>query len=277
MKPLFSIGPFTFYFFGLMIALGALTGVYVFVKEVKRQGLNSDVLLNGVIYSLIGGIIGARIVYILIYNPSYYFSNPIKIFAIHEGGLSIHGGILGGLLVGYFFLKQHKIPIWKTLDFVAPALILAQGISRIGCDVFGGPISLSLPWGMEINGEYLHPAQAYEFLLDYLLFGYLWLRLKKPAYTGQVFLHYLIGFMVIRGVVEFFRINPMVFGPFSVSHIMSLIGIVLGIILIRYRKQKKEYSNKNNTVIKKSDYIRTLLCVIVLMVVSLIIYYLVQG
>lgn len=275
MKPLFSIGPFTLNFFGLMIAIGAIIGIYVFIKEVKRQGLNSDVLFNGAIYSLIGGIIGARIVYVLIYDPSYYFANPIKILSIHEGGLSIHGGILGGLLVGYMFLRHHKIPIWQTLDIVAPALILAQGISRIGCDVFGGSISSNLPWGMEINGEYLHPAQAYEFLLDYVMFGYLWLRLKKPAYTGQVFLHYLIGFMLIRGIVEFTRINPLVFGPFSVSHVMSLIGIIIGIILIKFRKQKQSTNNKN--VIKKDDYIKTTLFVIALMVVSIIIYYLVQG
>lgn len=275
MKPLFSIGPFTLNFLGLMIAIGAIIGIYVFIKEVKRQGLNSDVLFNGAIYSLIGGIIGARIVYVLIYDPSYYFANPIKILSIHEGGLSIHGGILGGLLVGYMFLRHHKIPIWQTLDIVAPALILAQGISRIGCDVFGGSISSNLPWGMEINGEYLHPAQAYEFLLDYVMFGYLWLRLKKPAYTGQVFLHYLIGFMLIRGIVEFTRINPLVFGPFSVSHVMSLIGIIIGIILIKFRKQKQSTNNKN--VIKKDDYIKTTLFVIALMVVSIIIYYLVQG
>lgn len=276
MKPLFSIGPFSFHFFGLMIAIGAIIGIYVFIKEVKRQGLNHEILLNGVIYSLIGGVLGARIVYVLIYNPSYYFSNPIKIFAIHEGGLSIHGGILGGLMVGYFFLKYHKIPIWKTLDIVAPALILAQGISRIGCDVFGGPISDSLPWGIWIDGEYLHPAQAYEFILDYLLFGYLWLRLKTPAYTGQVFLHYLIGYMVIRGIVEFTRINPLFFGPFSVSHAMSLTGIIIGIILIIIRRQQQKSFNKNN-ILKTSDYIITGLFVLSLITVSLVIYYFVQG
>ncbi|MFB6469436.1 prolipoprotein diacylglyceryl transferase [Cytobacillus sp. Hz8] len=274
MKPIFSIGPLTIYFFGLMIAIGAAVGLYLFNREAKQRGLDHKLLVDGAIYSLIGGVIGARIIYILIYDPAYYFSNPMKIFFIHEGGLSIHGGILGGLLVGYLFLKHYKIPIWEVLDIVAPSLIIAQGISRIGCDVFGGPISNTLPWGMEVNGEYLHPAQAYEFLLDYLLFGYLWLRLKRPSYSGQVFIHYLIGFMVIRGIVEFTRLNPMVFGPFSVSHVMSVIGIVIGIILIIYRKRYKNIS-KNN--LNKNDYIKTAAMVVALMVVSLVIYYLVQG
>ncbi|WP_394237599.1 prolipoprotein diacylglyceryl transferase [Niallia oryzisoli] len=272
---MFSIGPLTFYFFGLMIAIGSLVGLYIFTREAKRQGLDHKVLMDIAIYSLIGGIVGARIIYILVYNPSYYFSNPLKIFSIHEGGLSIHGGILGGLLVGYWLLKRHKLPFWKTLDIVAPALIIAQGISRIGCDVFGGPISSALPWGIEVNGEYLHPAQAYEFILDYLLFGYLWLRLKKPSYSGQVFIHYLIGFMVIRGIVEFTRLNPMVFGPFSVSHVMSLIGIIFGIILIQYRKKSDPIHN--GKVIKISDYIKTALFILVMIAVSLVVYYFVQG
>ncbi|WP_404328133.1 prolipoprotein diacylglyceryl transferase [Mesobacillus maritimus] len=275
MIPIFSIGPLTIYFFGFMIAIGASVGLFIFTREAKRQGLDHKLLMDGAMYSVIGGIIGARLIYILVYNPDYYFSNPLKIFSIHEGGLSIHGGIIGGLIIGYWFLKKHKMPIWKTLDIAAPALIIAQGISRIGCDVFGGPISSALPWGVEVNGEYLHPAQAYEFLLDYLLFGYLWLRLKKPSYTGQIFIHYLIGFMVIRGIVEFTRLNPMIFGPFSVSHVMSLIGIITGMILINYRKQK-EPTNKSN-VSKKSDYIQTGGGVSALIVASLIIYYLVQG
>jgi phosphatidylglycerol---prolipoprotein diacylglyceryl transferase len=275
MIPIFSIGPLTFYFFGLMIAIGALVGLFFLTREAKRQGIDHKVLMDIAVYSLIGGIISARIFYIFVYNPSYYFSNPMEIFAINEGGLSIHGGIIGGLAVGYWFLKRNNMPFWKVLDIAAPALILAQGISRIGCDVFGIPISRVLPWGVEVNGEYLHPAQAYEFLLDYLLFGYLWLRLKKPSYSGQVFLHYLIGFMLIRGIVEFTRLNPIVYGPFSVSHVMSLIGIVIGIILIVFRK-KSGPAYKGN-VLNKKEYFKTILFVLIMMVVSLVIYYSIRG
>jgi phosphatidylglycerol:prolipoprotein diacylglycerol transferase len=188
------------------------------------------------------------------------------------GGLSIHGGIAGGLLVGYLFMKRHKVPIWQTLDVVAPSIILALGISRIGCDVFGGPISRALPWGMEVNGEYLHPAQAYEFVLDFLLFGYLWLRLKKVSYTGQVFLHFLIGYMTIRGIVEFSRLNPMVYGPFSVSHIMSLIGITIGMILIRFLKQKNGSIHKGEPILK-TEHTKTAIFVIGMIFISLILYY----
>lgn len=275
MKPIFSIGPFTIYFFGLMIAIGAVAGLLLFIKEAKRRNLDHKLLTDLVLYSFIGGIIGARVVYILVYNPAYYLNNPIAIFFIHEGGLSIHGGIIGGLLVGYFLLKRNHLPVWQTLDLVAPSLILAQGISRIGCDVFGGPISNVLPWGVEVGGELLHPAQAYEFILDFLLFGYLWLKLKKSSYTGQVFLHYLIGYLTIRGIVEFSRINPLVIGPFSVSHVMSLVGIAIAVFLIWLRKKNVSINPVNK--IEKKEYTKTGIAVFLLITFSLLLYYTVRG
>ncbi|MCD8500604.1 MAG: prolipoprotein diacylglyceryl transferase, partial [Bacillaceae bacterium] len=172
-------------------------------------------------------------------------------------------------------VKKHKISVPEILDIVAPSLILAQAISRIGCDVFGGPLSANVPWSIEYKGEMLHPAQAYEFILNYLLFGYLWLRLKRVSYHGQVFVHYLIGFLVIRGIVEFTRINPMVFGPFSVSHVMSLIGIIFALLLAKtLKRQKVEIINQE---INKDEIAKTAAIVISLITISLFIYYTVQG
>ncbi|ASK61311.1 prolipoprotein diacylglyceryl transferase [Virgibacillus phasianinus] len=275
MIPVISLGPITIYFFGFMIAVGALIGLLLLIREAKKRGMDHKLLIDVAIYSLLGGVIGARIVYVVVYDPAYYIANPMEILFIQNGGLSIHGGVLGGLVIGYFLLRRHKLPIWHTLDIVAPALILAQGISRIGCDVFGEPMSSALPWGIERYGEILHPAQAYEFLLDFLLFGYLWLKLKKTSYTGQIFIHYLIGYMIIRGIVEFARINPMVVGPFSVSHVMSLIGIIIAISLMRYRKANG--LTDKITPIPKKDIIKTVMFVLSMMVISLLLFYGVQG
>lgn len=277
MKPLISFGPFTLHLFGLMIAIGAAVGIFLFIREAKKREMNHQVLLDVAVYSLVGGVIGARLVYVFIYNPTFYLANPIEILFIHQGGLSIHGGIIGGLLVGYLLLKRRQIPVWKSLDLVAPALILAQGISRIGCDVFGMPVSSNFPLGIEVNGEYLHPAQAYEFTLNFILFGYLWLRLKRTAYSGQVFLHYFIGFMIIRAIVEFSRINPIIFGPFTVSHLMSLIGIIVGLVLINYRKKTEVVKKGRFMTINKSDVIKVALVVVALILSSLLLYYGVQG
>ncbi len=274
MEPLFKIGPFSIYLFGLMIGIGVLVGLYFFLKEAKKRGYEDKVLLDGVIYSFIGGVIGARIIYILVYNPSYYLSNPLDVFLIHNGGLSIHGGLLGGLTVGFLFLKKKKLPIWKTLDIAAPFIILAQGISRIGCDVFGAPISSDAFWTINVDGEYFHPAQAYEFLLNYLLFGYLWLRLKSKHYHGQVFLHYLVGFLVIRGIVEFARINPMIIGPFSVSHLLSLIGIIFALFIMNYLKKKDPIKPVS---VERYEIAKTWFYIWGLSIISILAYYLLQG
>lgn len=276
MKVLFSIGHINIYFFGFMIALAALTGIYVSMKEAKRKGLDRDMIMEGCLYALLGGIIGARLAYILVYDPAYYLSNPGDIIMITSGGLSIHGGIAGGTLAALWFTKKHKLPLWKTADAIAPGLILAQGVGRVGCDVFGKVMSLPLPWGVYYNGNLVHPAQAYEFILNYLLFFYLWQIRKTPRYDGQVFTHYLIGYAIIRGLVEFTRTNPVVFGVFTVSHVLSLIMMITGVALSAYLKKNIVSAN---AVIKhqKNNIAANFSLSLLLMFLSLGVFYGIQS
>lgn len=274
MKILFQIGPISIYLFGTMIAVGALAGIYVLSKEVKKVGFNPDLIVEGVLYSLLAGFIGARVFYILFYNPAYYLANPREILAIAEGGLSIHGGLLGGFFTAFLFLRKHKLPFLGILDLAVPPLILAQGISRIGCDVFGKPMVRAWPWGVLYNGVLVHPAQVYEFLLDYLLFFYLWIRRDRVQYQGQIFGEYLIGFSLIRGVVEFFRINPIIYPPFSISHLLSLGGIAAGIVVILVSKNLKQ---KPLLGYGKRSALRSFMFTVLLMTVSVVIFYIVQG
>jgi phosphatidylglycerol---prolipoprotein diacylglyceryl transferase len=275
MEPLFSIGPIKVYLFGMMTAIGVFVGLNYLLKMAKSKGLNEKLLLNGVLLSFIGGVLGARVVYVLVYNPTYYFSNPIEVFYIHNGGLSIHGGLVGGILVGILYLWKNQLPIWHTLDIAAPFIILAQGISRIGCDVFGFPTASDPLWAIRVDGILLHPVQAYEFTLNYLLFGYLWLRLKSSSYQGQVFLHYLIGFLAIRGFVEFFRENPLLFNFISVSHVMSIVGIFVVALVMVYRKKTTKLVRPTN--VERYDIAKTWFYVWGLTIVSLLLYYLLQG
>uniref|UniRef100_A0A1S2L5A4 Phosphatidylglycerol--prolipoprotein diacylglyceryl transferase n=1 Tax=Anaerobacillus isosaccharinicus TaxID=1532552 RepID=A0A1S2L5A4_9BACI len=275
MEPLFSIGPINIYLFGMMIAIGVFVGLYYFLKVAKSKGLNEKLLLDGVLLSFIGGVLGARVVYVLVYNSAYYFSNPIEIFFIHKGGLSIHGGLVGGFLVGILYLWKNKLPVWKTLDIAAPFIILAQGISRIGCDVFGYPTASDPLWAIRVDGVMLHPVQAYEFTLNYLLFGYLWLRLKSSSYQGQVFLHYLIGFLTIRGIVEFFRENPLLFDFISVSHVMSIVGIIVVVLVMLYRKKTTKIVRPAN--VERYEIAKIWFYVWGLTFVSLLLYYFLQG
>jgi phosphatidylglycerol:prolipoprotein diacylglycerol transferase len=274
LKELFSFGHISIYFFGVTVALGALAGILLASREAKKQGIPEGPFFDVLLYTLLGGFLGARLVYILAYDSSYYFANPLEIIFINNGGLSIHGGILGGVFSGIWRIKKHQLSLWQIADIIAPALILGQAIGRIGCDVFGIPMAEPYFWGVKVNGILVHPAQVYELILDYLLFAYLWLRRTSASYQGQIFVHYLIGFSIIRGIVEFFRFNPTVFGFLSVSHLLSIVGIIAGLILAAYLK--KTYPLEKNKE-KSASPLSTLLFTALLIIVSTAIYYFVQG
>ncbi|QAA32806.1 prolipoprotein diacylglyceryl transferase [Clostridium manihotivorum] len=276
MKELISFGPIHIYFFGVMIALGIIAGSIFAIKQAEKRGINEDTMLNLIMIVVVSGVIGARLFYILFYNPSYYFNNPSEIIKIDEGGLSIHGGIFAAILAGYIYSRKSKISFLKLADITVMALPLAQGIGRVGCDVFGKPMASIMPWAINYNGQVLHPAQVYEFVLDYILFVILWKRSYKKRFEGELFIIYLIAFPIIRGIVEFFRINPVVWGPFSISHILSLILIVIALIVY------KVLLGRNRDIVEKLEVneIKSstlVVYLITLIAISVFVFYFVQG
>ena len=275
MKELFSIGPIHIYFFGLMIAIAAIAGGAFAIKQGEKRGINEDTIFNLIMIVLISGVLGARLFYILFYNPSFYFSNPGEIIKIDEGGLSIHGGIFSSIAAGYIYSVKSKIPFFKLADITVMGVALAQGIGRVGCDVFGKAMTNIMPWGINYNGQILHPAQVYEFILDYILFIILWRRSYKKKFEGELFVIYLIAFPIIRGIVEFFRINPVVWGPFSISHVLSLVLVIIGLII--YRILYKKNSQENVNIENKINLTTMIFYLIALIVISIFIFYFVQG
>ncbi|WP_028306782.1 prolipoprotein diacylglyceryl transferase [Desulfitibacter alkalitolerans] len=276
MKELFSIGPFTVHFFGVMIAIGVIVGLLVALREAERKNLDHAKIFNLLLYTLLGGFLGARLVYVFIYNPGYYLSNPVDILYVHQGGLSIHGGIAGGIIAGVLYARTAKLPLWRTSDALIPALILGQAIGRVGCDVFGVPMENQYFWGIQVQNSLLHPVQVYEFILNYLLFGYLWVKRLNIRYDGQLLVNYLLFFPVIRGIVELFRTNPIFLGSISVAHLMSVIFIIFALGL-RSVLIKHSYYPKKATGLKKSEVLKTTIFILALIVLSLMIFYGVQG
>ncbi len=274
MKLLFDFGFFEVYFFGAMVALGALAGILLTVWQARRKGLPPDKALDLTVWTLLGGIVGARLGYILFYSPMYYVQNPLDIVMIQNGGLSIHGGILGGSLVAIYYIKRNKLPLWQFADILAPSLILGQAIGRIGCDVFGIPMEGVYPWGVWVGGTLVHPVQIYEVLLDYSLFAYLWLKRDRAKYQGQIFVHYLIGYALIRGAVEFLRTNPVIIDPFSVSHLLSLITIAAGFFLSLALKTRYPLPP---VMQKKSGMVTTIVITAIGMILSVLLFFSVQG
>jgi len=276
MKELFSFGPIHIYFFGLMIAIAAISGGAFAIKQGEKRGINEDTMFNLIMIVVISGVLGARLFYILFYNPSFYFSNPAEIIKINEGGLSIHGGIFSAIVAGYLYSIKSKISFFKLADISVVGIALAQGIGRVGCDVFGKPMTNIMIWGINYNGQILHPAQVYEFILDYILFIILWRRSSKKKFEGELFVIYLIAFPIIRGIVEFFRINPVVWGPFSISHLLSLVLVIIGLVIYKFLSKRTVEQVKVDTE-NKVKLSTTIFYLVALILISIFIFYFVQG
>ncbi len=272
MKTIFSIGHYSMNVFGMFIGIGIVVGVLVAIKEANRKKYSIDTITDLMMYAVIFGIVGARLYYVLAFNLEYYLSNPSKIVAVWDGGLSIQGALIGGALVSLIYARIKKINLWRAADIMAPGIILGQAIGRVGCDVFGYAMKNEYFWGILRNGQVLHPTQMYESMLNFILFGIIWARRKSVKYDGQLFFIYLIGFSINRFIVEFFRINPIFIEPFTVAHATSI-----GLILISFLELKvlSAKSNDNNEVEIKKYSISTqeILLIVVMMIASILIYY----
>ncbi len=168
-----------------------------------------DILFLGVM----GVVVGGRIGYCLFYKPAYYLSHPLEIFAIWQGGMSFHGGMLGVLVAMVWYARSRQRPWLQVMDFVAPCVPTGLAAGRVGNfingELWGRVADPSLPWAMVFRGAGelpRHPSQVYQFLMEgLLLFVLLWLYARKPRATGQVGAAFLFGYGVFRFIAEFFR------------------------------------------------------------------------
>ncbi len=244
-KVALDLGPIQIYWYSIFIFIGMLVACFLIYKEAKKRGIDEDFLVNLTFNTIIIGIIGARLYYVL-FNLSYYLDNPVEIFQIWNGGLAIHGGIIAGLLFIIYYCKKHEVNLWKMLDIIVVGLIIAQAIGRWG-NFFNseayGPIttaahlkSLGIPQfiidGMYILGEYRQPTFFYESV--WCLFGFLAMliiRQYKYLKIGQLTSFYLIWYGIIRFIIEAMRTDSLMLGPLKMAQLVSLVFIVSGIII----------------------------------------------
>lgn len=259
-KVALDLGPIQIYWYSIFIFLGMLVACFVIYKEAKKREIEEEFLVNLTFNTIILGIIGARLYYVL-FNLPYYLNNPIEILEIWNGGLAIHGGIIAGLLFIIYYCKKHEVNIWKMLDIIVAGLIIAQAIGRWG-NFFNseayGPItteenlrSLGIPSfvinGMYILGEYRQPTFFYESV--WCLFGFcamLLIRNYKYLKIGQLTGFYLIWYGIIRFIIEAMRIDSLMLGPIKMAQLVSIVFVISGIIIfIKSIKSKKEnlYNN----------------------------------
>lgn len=249
MYPIFlKIGPLEIRFYGIMIALAVLTGTVMGVKEAKRRGWDPELIYDFVLYAMIAGIVGARLYYVAASAPLWYLRHPLEIPAVWHGGLSVHGGLLGGLLAGIWFCRKRKIAFWSFADLATPALILAQAVGRGACILngcsYGKPTTL--PWAITFTNPAsmaphdipLHPTQWYELTTDLMVFSLIWFLRTRTRFPGQLFLIYGVSYGVTRFVLEFFRGDSLlVAGLFPVPQAMSVVLLLASLSF--YMAQRK--------------------------------------
>jgi len=233
----FELGPIKIYSFGLMFAIGVAVAAFLSYKTAKKYDLDGKKILDALVYILVGALVGARLVYFLLYY--YQFSSPVEFFYIWEGGLASHGGFIGGFLSFYLFSKKHKINFWKYADLLAPYIALALAIVRIGCfinwDDYGK--YTSLPWGISAEGDFpRHPAQIYHIISDFMVFLILYKIKDKKRFDGQIFLLLVILYSIGRFIVDFFRDYDYYVWGIAPSQIFVTALFITSIIL--YRKMK---------------------------------------
>lgn len=247
---LFTIGGFTVHTFGLGVALAALFGMWLARYVANREGYHPDLISDFLIYALLAGVIGARL-WEVAFTWENYASNPLKIFAIWEGGLSIQGGVLGGILIGIWYARKKNIPVWKLADIVAPGVILGMAIGRLGDFMTGDDYGIvSQTFGIvyppgtiasNVNGPVpLVPTVLFESIADFAIMGILLFMRKRRPFDGFLFLWMLALYSVARFFLEFLRGDSLrTFYDFKTAQVTSIITILIAVaLMIRRRKSR---------------------------------------
>ena len=242
-----QIGPFAIRWYGITW-LAAFSTIYYLINKFQKDidvNQTSDLMF----YSLLGAILGGRVGYILFYSFDQFLANPLSIFAIWEGGLSFHGGLLGVLVSCYWLSKKWKMGFFWLMDRVAPYVPPGLGFVRLGnflnSELLGRPTEVS--WGVIFPSDPLglvrHPSQLYQaFGEGVILFIYMLIIAKRPKPTMSISGHFLIGYGFIRFSTEFFRTPDQHIGFvldfLTRGQILSFPMIVIGLFLIYYSKKK---------------------------------------
>ncbi len=243
--PMFKIGPLHVNMYGIMFAAGYLTAIMIAARAAKKRGIESDIIFDIAFYALLGGIIGARIFYVLFYWPTGVPLEFFDIFKIWNGGMAFYGGFLGALAAGYAYVKIKKKDFWEYADIFTLPLIAGHIIGRFGDYLTGahpGKIT-QLPWGIFLENAVRHPVPLYEIIgltaIAIIIFNF---GKKLKHSNGMLFLAYVGMYAGLRIFLDFFRIestDPRLLGLTPTQYLA--IGLLFAVALLaRHLHNKKQ-------------------------------------
>ncbi len=262
----FHVGPLFIRFYGIILMSGALAAAWLASREARRRGQNTEFVWDGLIWVLIGGILGARIWHILTppqsmveqgITTAWYLAHPLDAIATWNGGLGIPGAVIGGAIAMYWYSRRRGMDFLVWADIVAPGLALGQAIGRWGNlvnqEVYGAPTNL--PWAVHIDPQYrlpgyqevetYHPLFLYESLWNLANMAVLlWLgrRYQDRLKNGDLFLIYLIIYPVGRFLLEFLRLDPTMVGGINANQALMAVAAIAATGLLIWRHNRPDRS-----------------------------------
>ena len=245
------IGTIAIHWYGIIMAFAFLSALIIAYRNALKAGINPEHILNIATIAIPAGIIGARLYYVIFQWDQYRY-NWLEILAVWHGGLAIHGGLLGGILVGYLYVRKQNLSFWRMGDIVAPGVVLAQSIGRwgnfINQEAHGGPVNesfinhfpLFIKNQMFIYGNYFHPTFLYESLWDFSIFILLIIRLSRKKFQGEILLLYLGLYSIGRFFIEGLRTDSLMLGPIRIAQLVSLTLVITAIVIYLNKRSREK-------------------------------------
>ncbi len=259
---LFYIGDFPIRSYNVIVILAILLAIGIAHYTAKGTKYHKHVL-NLSVYAILAGIVGARIWHVFFFQWGYYSQHLDQILTVWNGGLSILGGLVGGLVASIVYTRYHKLNFWELADIMAPALIFGQGVGRIACllngDAFGSPtgsnFGLVYPEGTVAYEKYgsqpLYPAEVWEGQWDFIVFGLLLILKNRKWFNGFVFLAYSTLYSLGRFLLEYLRgDSPRYLIDWTAGQWTSITIIVISLVLLGILYIK---ANRRKTVVTEGD------------------------
>lgn len=213
-KVAFDLGGFPIYWYGVFVATGFLAGLWTAARRAQRAGFSAESVVDLGPWLVVGALVGSRLLYVISYWNEQFADRPLQeIFMIRQGGMVYYGGFIGAVLLGILYVRRKGLSVWNTADIMAPSIALGQAFGRLGCLMNGCCYgrSCELPWAIHFPKDHasfgtgVHPTQIYESSLCLALsFALAWWYPRR-RFSGQIFVGYLLGYALLRFLVECFR------------------------------------------------------------------------
>jgi phosphatidylglycerol:prolipoprotein diacylglycerol transferase len=238
----FRVGSFEVTSFGVMVAIGALVGLWVFGRELARSGLPASAA-DAAMAGVFGGLVGAKLLWV----AEHLGEEPFRALLFSRGGMSWFGGLVGGVGTALIVMWRLRLPIVPTLAAATPALAIGHAIGRIGCFLVGDdygrptdvPWGVAFPRGLPPTDQRVHPTQLYEMAALFLV-AWLLIRWRRRGVADAVVVgRYLVLAGTIRFAIEFVRVNVRIVGPFTLAHLVSGALALAGIAILLTRETSR--------------------------------------